>query len=123
MVHNYHKPLIPNSIYHLFNRAIGEERLFITDENYRFFLMKLKHHTNEVCKLYAYSLMPNHFHFLVKIEHENDIIKYFEVIKKVKFDCKIHLLSDFIMERFSNFLNSYTKAFNKLVNPLVIIAL
>ena len=27
-----------------------------------------------------------------------------------------HDLSDFIMERFSNFLNSYTKAFNKVNN-------
>src|SRR5690606_14308459 len=66
-----------------------------------------------VCSFYCYSLLPNHFHLLVKIHEEEPVVKHFEEIKKVMFDCQQHDLSDFIMERFSNCLNSYTKAFNK----------
>ena len=116
MKQNQHQPLLPNQIYHLFSRAIGNEKLFNTKENYYFFLQKLKQYTNPVCKVYTYSLLPNHFHLLVKIEEENNIIKHFETVKKKRFDIQLHSLPDFVMERFSNFLNSYTKAFNKVNN-------
>jgi REP element-mobilizing transposase RayT len=63
--------------------------------------------------MYCYSLLPNHFHLLVKIKEEKSIVKYFEEVKKVHYNDLKHNLPDFVMERFSNFLNSYTKAFNK----------
>jgi putative transposase len=115
-MNNYHQPLIPSQSYHLFSRAVGNEKLFLSHENYLFFLQKLKQHTTGVCKLYCYSLLPNHFHLFVKINNEEEIIKHFEEVKKIKYQLLQHNLSDFIMERFSNFLNSYTKAFNKVNN-------
>ena len=110
----HHQPLLPNEIYHLFSRAVGNEKLFLSAENYRFFLQKLQLHTSPICRIYCYSLLPNHFHLLAKINEEQSIITYFEKVKKVTFHPLDHDLSDFIMERFSNFLNSYTKAFNKM---------
>ena len=112
----YHQPLIPWESYHLFSRAVGSEKLFLSPENYLFFLKKLKQHTAAICQFYCYALLPNHFHLLVKIHDEESIIKYFEEVKKVIYLPLHHNLSDFIMERFSNFLNSYTKAFNKSYN-------
>lgn len=112
----YHQPLMPGESYHLFSRAVGNEKLFLSSENYLFFLKKLKQHTSNVCQFYCYSLLPNHFHLLVKIYDYETIIKNFEVIKKTSFLPLMHDLSDFIMERFSNFLNSYTKAINKRYN-------
>ncbi|MEO6327289.1 MAG: hypothetical protein ABIO55_00065 [Ginsengibacter sp.] len=109
----YHQPLLPNHTYHLFSRAIGSEKLFLTTENYHFFLQKLKQHTTPVCQFYCYALLPNHFHLLAKLNDEQSIIKYFEEVKKVAYKPLQHNISDFLMERFSNFLNSYTKAFNK----------
>ena len=109
-----HQPVTPNGVYHLFSRTVGDEQLFRTDENYRYFLEKLKQHTNDVCKIYTYSLLPNHFHLLVKIEDDSSIVQCFEVKKNKKFDFHTDSISDFIMERFSNFLNGYTKAYNKM---------
>lgn len=110
----YHQPLLPDRIYHLFSRAVGNEKLFLANENYYFFLQKLKQHTAHVCRLYCYALFPNHFHLLAKINDEQTIISHFESVKKVAFQPLSHDLSDFVMERFSNLLNSYTKSFNKI---------
>jgi putative transposase len=110
----YYQPLLPDHTYHLFSRAVGNEPLFVVDDNYHFFLRKLKQHTDPVCRLYCYSLLPNHFHLLVKIRGEEEIIQHFETIKKQTYQPMQHHLPDFIMERFGNLLNSYSKAFNKL---------
>jgi REP element-mobilizing transposase RayT len=112
-MNDYHQPLVPEQTYHLFSRAVGNEKLFLSPGNYLFFLQKLKQHTSHVCDLYAYSLLPNHFHLLAKMKEEDEVRKEFEIIKKKKFNPLQHDVCDFIMERFSNFLNSYSKAFNK----------
>ncbi|HTM65182.1 MAG TPA: hypothetical protein VL093_02600 [Flavipsychrobacter sp.] len=113
-MNQYHQLLLPNQTYHLFSRAVGSEKLFRSHDNYLFFLQKLKYHTAPVCKLYCYALLPNHFHLLAKINDEGTIVKHFEDVKKVSFKPLEHDIHDFIMERFSNFLNAYTKAFNKV---------
>ncbi len=113
-MNDYHQPLLPDNTYHLFSRAVGKEKLFLSHENYLFFLQKLKQHTSSICQLYGYALIPNHFHLVARIRDEKTIIKQFEEVKKKPFESLMHNLSDFIMERFSNFLNSYTKAFNKV---------
>jgi REP element-mobilizing transposase RayT len=109
---NYHIPLQPEHHYHIFSRAVGAEKLFLNDENYRYFLHKLNEHISSVASLWAYCLIPNHFHLLVEIKSESDIKLAFEKAKKSK-TFQPELISDFVMERFSNCLNAYTKAFNK----------
>lgn len=111
---DYHQPLLPSTSYHLFSRAVGKEKIFLENKNYTFFLNKLSQHINAVADLFTYSLLPNHFHLVVKIKSFEDVKAHFEVIKKKQFNSSTHDISDFIMERFSNFLNSYTKAFNKI---------
>jgi putative transposase len=96
----------------MFSRAVGFEKLFREDENYRYFLQKLQEHVLPVCSIWSYCLLPNHFHLLVEIHEEPVLRQAFEKAKKNK-TYQEEILPDFIMERFSNFLNSYTKAFNK----------
>lgn len=57
----------PGQYYHVYNRAIGKERLFYSNENYSYFLRKYHYHLNGYLKTYAYCLMPNHFHLLIRI--------------------------------------------------------
>jgi putative transposase len=112
----YHIPLHSNETYHLFNRAIGNEKLFYSDDNYRYFLSKMKEHILPVADIFTYSLLPNHFHLLVRIKAEKIITEWFEYRKKKAFDATIFSLPDFVMEQFSNWFNGYTKAFNKMYN-------
>lgn len=113
---NYHKPLIPGETYHLFSRAVGSEKLFKSNENYRYFLSKCITHTARVADYFAYALIPNHFHLLARIKPAEVIIPFYEEKKQKPFDPLHTDLSDFIMERYSNWLNGYTKAFNKMYN-------
>ena len=111
---NQHAPLLPDNYYHLFNRAIGNEQLFRSDENYRYFLRKIKAHILPVAELWTYSLMPNHFHLVVKIREDNHIEDLYKTKKLKEYNPSIQLISDFIMEQFSNCFNAYAKAFNKM---------
>jgi len=110
----YHIPLEHGRFYHLFNQAVGDEVLFKNAENFGFFLKKYALHTDAICDTYAYSLLPNHFHFAIKIKSFEECKIYFEKIKQVPFNCSRHDLADFLMERFSNLCNSYSKAYNKV---------
>lgn len=113
---DYHQPLMPGETYHLFSRAVGNEKLFLNDENFRYFLARLQYHISPVGELYSYSLLPNHFHLVVRIKQAEDVVAYYEAVKRKPYHLLDTDLSDFIMERFSNWLNGYTKAFNKMYN-------
>jgi len=110
---DYHVPLSPSNTYHIFSRAVGNEKLFRSDENYRFFLARLVIYVLPVADIFTYSLLPNHFHLLLRIKEEHIIKDQFKQRKKIPFRENVHSLPDFIMEQFSNWLNSYTKAYNK----------
>ena len=69
--------MIPGSTYHLYNHANGRENLFVETKNYYFFLEKLSFHVLPVAEIYAYCLMPNHFHMLIKIRNQKELIEYF----------------------------------------------
>ncbi|MFN8358161.1 MAG: hypothetical protein U0Y10_27105 [Spirosomataceae bacterium] len=89
--------------YHIVNHAVGSENLFRTSENYRYFLERYAHHTDTVFETFAYCLMPNHFHLLVKI-------KPLEVFQKdANFKNDVH---KYVMQKLSNWLNGYAKAYN-----------
>jgi REP element-mobilizing transposase RayT len=82
------EPLIPGYYYHIYNHAIGNEQVFREDKNYHFFLKKTKKYIVPVAEIYSYCLMPNHFHFLVKLKDEVELqlqesFPKFETLEKV----------------------------------------
>src|SRR5215212_4968332 len=112
---DYQIPLRPDGIYHFLSRANGDEKLFREEENYRFFLARMKKHILPVANVLSYCLLPHHFHLLAKIKTETIIEDYFSIVKRGKsYDAE--LAPDFLMERFSNLLNSYSKSYNKVYN-------
>ena len=98
----------PSTFYHLYNHANGNENLFRNDENYRFFLQKYAKHISPVADTYAYCLMPNHLHFLIKIKSEEEIISAFgKFANQQKLEYRIS-------KQFANLFSSYTQAYNKV---------
>jgi putative transposase len=61
---NYWAKFEVNCTYHIYNRGINGCNLFYKSENYRYFLQKWAHYLHPLLDVYAYCLMPNHFHFI-----------------------------------------------------------
>lgn len=59
-------PIEIDRYYHIFNRGNNYEFLFFKDYNYTYFLKKYKEYLSEHVSTFAYSLLPNHFHLLIK---------------------------------------------------------
>ena len=110
---NYHIPLIPDGMYHILSRAIGNEKLFHNNDNYDFFLQKYKQYILPVADTFAFCMLPNHFHFLIQIKSFGHLEEYF-IEKKKRKSIDLNQIPDLTMECFSNLLNSYSKSFNKV---------
>jgi len=110
---DYHIPLIPEGTYHILSHAVGNDLLFRSEENYRFFLQKYVAYITPIADTHSFALLPNHFHFLIRIKNEASIEAYFKK-KKINKDFATTTAPDFIMQCFSNFLNSYSKSYNKV---------
>lgn len=54
-------------IYHLYNQGNNRQRIFFKEENYVFFLQKMKKYLLPYCDILAWCLMPNHFHWMVYV--------------------------------------------------------
>lgn len=57
---------IPGMVYHVICRGIERREIFIDTKDYRFFLNTLERIVKEEATLYAFCLMPNHTHLLLK---------------------------------------------------------
>ncbi len=61
---------VNGQIYHVFNRGNNLQTLFFTRENYLFFLEKVRKYILPHADILAWCLMPNHFHWMIKVVNE-----------------------------------------------------
>jgi REP element-mobilizing transposase RayT len=105
--------LVHDTYYHIYNRGNNRETLFKEERNYRHFLKLYAHHVHPVVETFAYCLMPNHFHMLVRVRSEKEIEERqrdaAEKAQRISEPLKILRPS----QQFSNLFNAYTKAINK----------
>jgi REP element-mobilizing transposase RayT len=102
--------LVYGQFYHIYNHGVGNRDLFIEPDNYEYFLSLWDKHISPIADTYAWALMKNHFHALVRIKEEKDIeaaapsnLTGFENLSGLK---PPH-------QYFSNLFNAYSKALNK----------
>lgn len=94
--------------YHIYNRGNNGINIFFDEENYTYFLQLLAKYIQPVAEIYAYCLLKNHFHILVRIkevnEIENENLRYSttEIPKSVN-----------ASKQFSHMFNAYAQAVNK----------
>jgi REP element-mobilizing transposase RayT len=112
---DFHIPLLPGGLYHVLNRANGNEPLFKTEANYHFFLAKYNQHISPVAQTLAWCLLPNHYHFLIRVKPSGAIRDVYHAKKEKDLESD-NLLPSFIMQQFSNWQNSYAKLLIKFIN-------
>jgi len=110
---HYTPELVPDSMYHIFNHAVSSENLFRNEENYRFFLKKYAEYISPVADTFAYCLMPNHFHFAIRIKSEAELAVQMRTLSKFQTLTKLNYEA-YLSKQFSNLFSSYTQSFNKL---------
>jgi putative transposase len=99
-------PLQPGRYYHICNRGNNRENIFLEERNYPYFLKLYAHYVELVADTFAYCLLRNHFHLLVRIkapEEQEETRRVSETLRVCK-DAS---------QQFGDFFNAYAKAINK----------
>ncbi|MCU0359169.1 MAG: hypothetical protein MUF75_00395 [Bacteroidia bacterium] len=118
--------LVPESTYHIYNRANGFDKLFLTDRNYMYFLEKYQQFISPMVDTFCYCLMPNHFHLLLRIKPEKELRNFFDTKETLSATLRGYrtfegsaqqkALSLLISQQFSHLMNGYTQGLNKILN-------
>ena len=110
------EPLFYGNYYHIYNKGINGANLFYSKRNYEYFLHLYKKYIFPVADTYAWCLMPNHFHLLVRIKEEGEELN----LKEVDILTPVRVLNPDrgsdkrpIHLNFSDLFNSYSQAINK----------
>ncbi|MGV3547331.1 MAG: transposase [Pedobacter sp.] len=98
---HYYTKFESRRFYHVYNRTIDKKKMFVDEGNYVYFLKKFSFYLNELIEVYAYCLLDNHFHFLIRIK-ENTALDLHEIVSK----------------QFRLLFQSYALAFNKQQNRI-----
>ena len=91
-----YEPIIADTYYHIYNRGNNSENIFIEERNYNYFLKLMDKYLSDTCTIYAYCLLKNHFHLILKTKN--------------------NIEAKTISLKFSHFFNSYAQAINKAFN-------
>lgn len=61
------EPLTAGNFYHVLSHGVGGRNLFPEQDNYSYFLRLCDKYLPQVVEVYAWVLMPNHFHMLLRV--------------------------------------------------------
>jgi len=96
--------------YHIHSRGVNRGDIIFEDRNYDYFMALLEHHICPVADVFAYCLLRNHFHLLIRVKEGNDIKKAGETTSGEELSGDVETLPS---RAFSNLLNAYSKAINR----------
>lgn len=94
--------------YHIYNRGNNRNDIFFETDNYNHFLRLYDKYIDPIAETYAWCLLKNHFHFLVRIKDKEEVAKI--TLNKGNLD-NPRILSP--SRQFGHLFNAYTQAINK----------
>jgi putative transposase len=89
--------------YHITQRGNNREDIFVEARNYPYFMKLYSKYIDPIADTFAYCLLKNHVHFLVRIK----TLRVLETLRVSVRDPS---------RQFGNLFNAYAKAFNKAYN-------
>jgi REP element-mobilizing transposase RayT len=104
-------PLLHGNYYHIYNRGNNGSNVFLDTDSYYHFLKLYAQYIGPITDTFAWCLLKNHFHILVRIKEKSEIIEsqltYSTTDKPKVIDPS---------RQFSHLFNAYTQAINKRHN-------
>lgn len=104
-------PILHGNYYHIYNRGNNRTDIFFESDNYYYFLQLYAKYIEPVAETFAWCLLKNHFHLLVRIKEKAEI-NSLELSYSTTDVPKIIDPS----KQFSHLFNAYTQAMNKRYN-------
>jgi hypothetical protein len=77
-------PLLYDTYYHIYNRGVNGEDIFVEERNYHLFLNLVERHLIPVADLFAYCLLRNHFHLSARIKSEEEILEIRKTLTPIR---------------------------------------
>ena len=115
-VAHYYTKFEAGNFYHIYNRTVDKKPMFKNDGNYEFFLRKYDEYLSAVVDTYAYCLLGNHFHMLIRIKQDlttSQDLTTFQKLSNLKNTYNPKTTHDIVSHQFRKFFQSYAMAFNK----------
>jgi putative transposase len=108
-----------DGIYHIYNQGNNKQMIFFSKDNYLFFLKKMKTHIVPFADIFAWCLMPNHFHLMILVNEVELLVDKLEgedlsgsaTLSRTPRKIEISL-----QKSIGIMLASYTRAINKQKN-------
>ena len=112
--------LAPGNYYHIYNRGINSGQVFFEKQSYTLFLKLYAKYMFQVFDTYAYCLLGNHYHFLIKVKTIDEQLSFLksEVNMGLR-DSKIPINESLLKpphQHFNNMQIAFTKSINKRFN-------
>jgi REP element-mobilizing transposase RayT len=104
--------------YHVYNQGVNGADLFVERRNYYYFLDLFAKYISPIAETYAYCLLRNHFHFLLRIKEPRSWDKTGQEPRSSEergsYDAgEEERGSLYVSKQFARFFGTYAKAFNK----------
>lgn len=109
-------PILGGSYYHIFNRGINRQNIFFEKKNYLFFLELMKKYLTGYIDILAYCLLPNHFHWVVKVNDEIEFENKEHFLQKERFLTNEVEVGKVVSKQLKRLFISYAMSVNKQEN-------
>ena len=110
-------PLEYGKYYHIYSRGINRCNIFYQKRNYPFFMQRYVRYVEPIADTYAYCLLYNHFHLLVRVRTVEEQEAWFALNRTLGVSETPRVSIAFEpknpSQQVGNLLNSYTKAINE----------
>ncbi|WP_147303533.1 hypothetical protein [Rhodohalobacter sp. SW132] len=116
------EPLEEGHFYHIYNRGAGKASIFFTDQDYNLFIEKYFYYLYVPAETFAWCLLKNHFHLLIRVRTTEEQFQTFKTLKphfpeKSFYGDKFSSPKPYLVsQQLSHLFNSYTKTINLKTN-------
>jgi putative transposase len=114
---SFYPTLQPDHFYHVYNRGVDGCDIFNEADNYHYFRTKYAKYLDPVADTFAWCLMKNHFHVLIRVKSMSALSAFFEASRRSSDSLfALHQVDQLVSKQFASFLSCYTQSFNKVYN-------